>query len=829
VQFYQGEYSTWSAQQVLSPSPYVNTLKNYFGSALAFDRDNYDTLYLACGNCSTTAGKGHGAIYLYEQDKHPGKNHWSQTQIITSSKLSGLGMGKIGVSKDLLLATTTSNGPVLFRKTGGEYTPEQIIGVGMTVSNFEVYDNVIVLGSTSIAKGGFTNVGAVYILGSAKPPPLKGKPMPVQWSVQQVLYPPTPANSLKFGQVLSLDGDRLAVVNGAAGDNAGYIFEKSTNTGKWSLQQTLAEPTGSILESYAFLRGSDMVLFKDTAKIAYYDQFPSAECLVIAVEDQFGDGWDLAKLVATAPDGSKEYYSARCDLTQPHKFRYCPSELGQEGIYHFEVVDAAGKSKNFWEIQWRVFDEAKAVWYVGDHTTKMDFEWDSVYKTFTPRKMDHVLKSNATCNYCPPVPTYKPTPVLRSRALKGGDDTNWPGTRHPTSTPAPTLATTNIGNWRVMTLKTANKWFNYYHGAAYYVSDAKSRRLITTGTLCPGEASGKQCWVDLPDGYYNIRVGGALLADPTQPKWTFCRAKNDIGSQTQISVKIQDGECTALARHLVSSFCATTTATATVLIEFLVLGVASDSLGSDDNNALRSAIAYAFPGLTTADVNIASVVPSSGGLFVSANVQLSSEMGYDVLSVDGLESATAAVQTYMATSGPKAIWSGLQSAEHRTIFSTSTSVQYVSAELTGSSDKVVSAATVADQVASYADETTTSADNSKSASSSVLVDTISTSGYFLAVAGVAALVVGMFVASRRTKAASSPAAPVAGQKDYTELEATEHSTSSRVQLKDLYSSPPTVSDLKNLVESVSSPSLSHSNLSHCSLPPLYCRRTKSSR
>jgi hypothetical protein len=115
-----------------------------------------------------------------------------------------------------------------------------------------------------------------------------------------------------------------------------------------------------------------------------------------------------------------------------------------------------------------------------------------------------------------------------------------------------------------MALNTANKWFNYYHGP---VSDAKSSRLSTTRALCPGEATGKQCWVDLPDEDDNIRVGFSLLTE-----WTLCRIANDLLAQTQITVKIEDGECTALSSdQFMMSWSGLQSATPYSLVSFLWL------------------------------------------------------------------------------------------------------------------------------------------------------------------------------------------------------------------------------------------------------------------
>lgn len=839
VSFFQGEYSSWSVQQTLSPPEGVDTHKNLFGSVLEFDRENFETLYVACGNCSTSAGKGRGAIYLYEQDKSSTKQSWSQTSVITHSKLYGLGKSKLSVNKDLLIASTTSNGPILFRKVKGDYIPEQILGDKQTVNNFQVYHDTIALSVSAGSRGGNSLMSSVLILGSAKPAPakegpLKGKPMPIQWSVQQVLVPPLPSTGPKdqgFGTGLSFDGDRLAIISGNSTDGAIvedlYVYERSSSTGKWSVQQSLQDfsgASGKIPDIY--LRGSDLLVVKNASRITFWDQFASSDCLIVQVEDHFGDGWDVARLTATAPDGSKEYYSSRCDLNNPHKVRYCPANLEMGGIYHFEVINAAGKAKNFWELQWRVYDEKSAKWYIGGHDTKMDFEWSPEAQTFTPRRMHHPIL-NESCTYCTPRPTDKPTPVLRSRALKGADDNNKWSTQHPTSTPAPTLDTTNNVNWRSMILSVGaiRWWSNVHKTTSYYVSDVKSQRLVASGTMCPGEVSGKVCWVDLPDGEYNVRVGGALAGTTTGIGWQFCRAANVIPAQTQIAIRIQDGECTALSRHAVTSYCLKTNAQAVVQIEFIVLGVSHGSLGADDTDALKNAIAFAFNGLTKDDVQISAASSGADGLYVSADITLSQKQGYDVLSVDGLDQVMSSVETYMAGNGPRAIWSGLQSAEHRTVFATSTSVQFISAELTGSKDEILDTTTSVDEVLSYFDQPSSSYEEKNSGSSDAnVLDSVSTAGYFLAAGALVALVVGFVVVTRR---ASAPV-DAASTKDYSELEAAStHSASSRVQLKDLNYATPNVADLKQLVESVSFIS-SFSSLS-CLYFSFFFRRMKFSR
>jgi len=198
------------------------------------------------------------------------------------------------------------------------------------------------------------------------------------------------------------------------------------------------------------------------------------------------------------------------------------------------------------------------------------------------------------------------------------------------------------------------------------------------------------------------------------------------------------------------------------------------------------------------------VASGAGGLYVSAYVSFSEKLGYDVLSVDGLESLSATIESYMSAGGPRAIWSGLQSAEHRTIFSTSTSVQFLSFEIAGSSDRLVDTTTSVEEVANYYEqpEQIYHAESDSSDTANMILNTVSTSGYVLMVGGVVALLAGLFVASRRVVA--SPPTSAAPAKDYAELEATEHSTR-RVQLKDLNLATPNAAALKQFVESVSLP------------------------
>jgi hypothetical protein len=249
---------------------------NYFGQQLAFDSDNYDTLYLGCANCSSINTKRHGVIYVYKQG---GNKAWSQAQQIYFPGVYNLGWEDIKVKGDLLLADISdyprdadpagitdfiSSTVVLRKDQAGNFSPEQILALKAStdINAFDVEDDTIVLAAKTQSYKATLNAGAVYILAPATlPPPAPGKPRPVQWSVQQVLYSSTPTTSEKFGTSLSLDGDRLSVQSD--GSDSNYIYERSNN-GKWSLQQTLTLTDVGGPNSQTILSGGYLISVTDT-------------------------------------------------------------------------------------------------------------------------------------------------------------------------------------------------------------------------------------------------------------------------------------------------------------------------------------------------------------------------------------------------------------------------------------------------------------------------------------------------------------------------------------------------------------------------------------
>lgn len=704
VYVFQGEFSTWSAQQVLLPPP-ENDRENYFGSSLAFDRTNYKTLFVGCGNCSSLAAKGHGAIFTYEQDLQA--SSWSQTQELHYTTLFNLGTERIKASGDLLLtdhyaseydlsALPKRSTLLLRRSPEGEYHPEQILTTRFSsVTSFDVYDDTIVLSSNDESVKGNANAGAVYILGSAKlRPPAPGKPRPIRWSVQQVLYTDTPYADHRFGTDVYLDENHLSILSNDF-RHANYIYEKDMKNGKWSLQQTLVTIANA---GQSLLSGGTALSLGNYLNL--YDEFVEADCLVLSLEDQFGDGWGDAYLVVTKPNGTTNLLQPRCDTTNPFRFRFCPRTSNDIGVYNFGIVVGVNTT-NSWEILWRVYNENTGKWVVGNRETSLDYRWDAINRRFISVSNKKNLPANVTCTNCPARPTDKPS--LRRR-LKYDYETH-----HPTHTPAPTIDTDESVNWRIFKLigTDSEQWFQDDHrGAFYYISDSKSRQLITSGTLCNPNLVVQECWLDLPDGVYNIRVGGALLAHSSSLTWSYCKNLHPFHSQTQITVKIEDEGCTLLGSHNLAAYCESADPAVVISIDLLIQGVAhrSPSISSSDISALAHGIAYAFPGLSPSDVKI-STISSNSGLLISSQTTFrqSNFQDFDLLDSDGILGLFSWVESALREDASQTILSGLQSAQSKNIFYSSTAVTFVSAQIVGSAD-IPWIETEVEEVVSYSEQ-----------------------------------------------------------------------------------------------------------------------------
>jgi hypothetical protein len=295
-------------------------------------------------------------------------------------------------------------------------------------------------------------------------------------------------------------------------------------------------------------------------------------------------------------------------------------------------------------------------------------------------------------------------------------------------------------------------------------------------------------------------------------------------------VRITDGSCSVISHHRVSSFCLKTDGTATVAIEFLVLGAVANQFQVEDSEALVAALSSALK-VASGDVHIVSSAVSASGTHVTAEVDIhrfssassaflsGSRSGSDILEVEGIDAVVSSLESYLHGEGPREIWVGLLSSPHRSIFSQSSSVEFLSVEVVGSKDLIledsVSQMSSVNEVVSYADEPASNYNDPNSESASeveAILNFVSLSGYAMALGGLFVLVAGLAISVRHTRSVSLPtsAADSAAKTetdDYSELEATEHSKTKpreRISLSSLYSSAPSVSALKKFVESVSS-------------------------
>jgi hypothetical protein len=638
---------------------------------------------------------------------------------------------------------------------------QQILTLGLSdVSSAAVFEETIILASQNQTIRSAGSAGAVYVLypheDDAKLKP-GAKPRPAQWSVQQVLMAPTPALNNHFGSSVSIDRDTMVVTEYQT--DSAYIFKREEQSGKWSQQQVLMHPAPTV----SSLAGTRLVVGGlGTVGYAVADQ--NWKCLVLSLEDQFGDGWDIAELIVTTPDGTHDYFSQSCELANPLQIRYCPNDASDGGLYSFSLPGAL-KAKFYWELQWGVFDESTAKWHRGQWDTKMDFNWDPKTLSFSPRKMDRVLPTNTTCKPCATRPTEKPTPVFRH--LKGSSPSS---TKHPTVSPAPTLAVSTVGNWRYLTLETStgNPWFDArYQGTNFYVSDAHGHKLINSGSLC-GDETSKQCWVDLPNGEYILRVSGALNTHKSHHMFSYCKALNSKGAQNQMTFRIADGDCSIVTFASQTAVCNSlgiplgTNSINLVLNVNAILFGASISKATDAEHAVfSSAMATLFPGLTANDVTLVSVTPSGSSTFVSANIRMSSASGYNVLDIDEEKALEAMLEeTFASHNKENALAVAVASGAVASAFSSVTRVSFIDFSIVDSVEVVTHSSV--DMVTSMADEATVSYTQEETTASApspsaFLLESASV-GYLLAGVGIL-FAVGLFVRSQISPATSAQQLP----------------------------------------------------------------------
>jgi hypothetical protein len=760
VVYYRGAFSTWSVQQMLSP-PAEYFEQNFFGSSVDLDRNNRQ-LAVGCPGCNSSHINS-GTIFFYEPSS-PDAKKWVRTGSVSGAEDDLIAGYNVDVSNNvatsIVYSTIAGTNPrvAVFSKEGKDWKHAQTMRAQTPISDANVYDETIVFGSTSYN----TDAGAVFVAyPSTERFHLKpaGKPRPVQWSVQQILEI---SGSTKMGAAVSIDGDRLVATNVADGEM--YVYERKEVAGKWSLQQTISVAvTGNVM-----LRGSS-VAFGVSADVHLFDETEKWDCLIVSVEDHFYDGWDKAELTVEVPGGDKDFFSPRCDLPNPFQFRYCPADKADAGLYKFSVPEAV-KSKFYWEMVWRVYEEKSGNWFTGNWDTKMDFEWNSDKAEFTHKKMDRTLSNNITCKECRQKPKAKGQSL---RQLHSKDSTV-----HPTISPAPTIATTDSSvAWQELALVTqGSDWFDAQHrGTSYYISDKGGHRLLSTGTMCPWEANPttKTCWEEYPDGEYILRVGGALdrVTDHT---FRYCKSKNDLGQQSQVIFRVSNGDCEIVSYATSAAICSNKVGIVQMAsVTISILGV-SGEIGASERAGIQSAVASVLSGISASDVSISSITSDGSSSSVTLTVRASSvSTGVNFADADQLDAFEANMLNTLQTN-ERGIWNALVSGETANTMHSATAVHFNSFHLTGGETESLSKEESVDMVVDTADA---SGENTKvhSSSSVDVMGLVSVAGYVLAAVGAVAMAA-FFVVSRVNTPASnvdvavptvemsSPNAPVSGKR-----------------------------------------------------------------
>eukprot|EP01041_Mallomonas_annulata_P008058 gene8058-16518_t len=298
-------------------------------------------------------------------------------------------------------------------------------------------------------------------------------------------------------------------------------------------------------------------------------------CLDVTLVDQFGDGWSGASLILTHPVYSSSYSSFR---TKPHSptFDQNPLELSvcasvdkleDYGLYTF-TIQYPVNTFYLWEILWHIKNEEDGKLYTGTFESTIVFKFDT--KGFSLFGSDRLYRTQNQCVTCRhPRPTS--APVFRgSSAIDGGngngnkyknnrqigglnletdDDEPDADVRHviPRGTvrrpPVREEGQVHSNSSFYIHLydSSGNGWFsNDGKGASYYITNENKVDLLATGTVC-GDLKSMTCVVELSDGQYYLRIGGAEDTHKKDLHWSFCGVKGI--PQEELSFTISDGKC----------------------------------------------------------------------------------------------------------------------------------------------------------------------------------------------------------------------------------------------------------------------------------------------
>jgi hypothetical protein len=669
VVVYEGNVTTFSQKQLLIPydGKHRQDSSAAFGESIAATPG---TLAAGCQNCNSSAPIFSGGVYVYKANK---EGRWSESQVLSADGVLFLGE-KVAMHGSVIVAAgddkTTfthmsshnfdniANTVVVFEEKGPKFEQRQIItpkagGNREEISGVAVFDETIAITTKGSDTGATeTQRDKVYIyypMNKRYGLEPKGKPAPQQWTNIQIL------TSSNVGDIRYIAG---APDTSISGNELRYLTTTTTNTVlgvaksiRSCLSCKFSEP---VVTAKAPAKAEDDIMLDADANSYYGYAINTAltlekpetnsnkdGCLNIQLIDQYEDGWGIASLVVTSPDGREDKYTIQCDSANPMFFKYCPSHYAP-GKYNIHI-DKGEETPYGWEIYYRV--AAGSTWYAGDRHTHMDFLWDAKYQNFVPGASRGVLPQTETCKVCDPN-----KPAGKRRSLSNLRSLHHKGTTSsPTVTLAPTIVATGQGNeWNEFKVPSGTAWFVAAPGGGtkFMISDPDGKKLIREGTTCYSGVA-NTCWVDLPDGDYLIRVGTGISGATVT--WTFCGTSNMINGNSQFQFSVVDQQCYVGAFHEAEYVCKNIYKSTIYYLELdLLLSGGSGILSASDESNLNVA-------LTETMMSVVGTVPSSSKVTeqtvttngVELKVMLQFESSPDATALDNFVKDTSSASSLL--------------------------------------------------------------------------------------------------------------------------------------------------------------------------------------
>mmetsp|Transcript_24963 Transcript_24963/g.46593 ORF Transcript_24963/g.46593 Transcript_24963/m.46593 type:complete len:1219 (-) Transcript_24963:1842-5498(-) len=511
-----------------------------------------------------------------------------------------------------------------------------------------------------------------------------------QWSLQQFLRNEVASSNYKtyFGKYISISGDRMVV--GARGSLSATattqpivtLFTRPRQGGLWSQQQILvdtaeskADITGAVIYNNVFTTHGITPFLQYQSEMAH----GKWKCLVVSMFDEFGDGWDTAKLRVSYSDGTYDYYYPDCNSPNPLEFEYCPSMSHQGGTYTFEVVHHKEAQFN-WEIEWKVqmnLLSHKDIWgnatdvYWADRHSKMSFYWNPLELSFEEVSTERLIPATLSCRDCP-----DKTRTAHRRLLAGPDEgfgeeeaaqplarqlRHASRTASPTVSPAPTMAQSAqfLSEWEKLVMTTSNPlqpWFSTDRTGTYFMmSDLQGKKLLRQYSQCGGGTTPltHSCWTNypdsIPDGEYIARIGGARAGQAAGlHTWSFCGV--DGGQLEHLQFKVLNGQCYPVQRFTKSRFCSFREG-AGVLAEMVIdLGLFDGAeLSRAQQQSIFGALERLVPETKSTDFKIsAQHRDDDGHLHITVSLHLKLlEHGYDPSDFAAISTLEDTYNAYM--------------------------------------------------------------------------------------------------------------------------------------------------------------------------------------